>query len=131
MEIKWIDNVNPLPTEEPLIAAVSMDESHAVAGLLDDGFEHNVLLRKVLKTDENLDKYYRIILDADGADWTFVVPSDYKNISNKERRIKEFYNEGYKAIIHFLQEIGYPENVEIPKRYRRHLDYLTNEDYSE
>lgn len=130
MEIKWIDNINPLPTQEPLIAAISIDETHAVVGLLDDGFEHNVLLRKVLNSDKDLDKYFRIIFDTDGADWTFVVPTDYKNISNKEKRIKEFYNEGYKTIISFLQQIGYPEIVEIPKRYRRHLDYLTNKDYS-
>lgn len=78
MEIKWINNVNPLPTEEPLIVAIAMDETHAIAGLLDNGFEHNVLLRKVLGSDRDLDKYFRIIVDTDGADWTFVVPNDYK-----------------------------------------------------
>lgn len=69
MEIKWLDGINPLPTKEPLIAAISMDETHAVVGLLDDGFEHNVLLRKVLNSDKDLDKYFRIIFDTDGADW--------------------------------------------------------------
>lgn len=128
MEIKWLDGISSLPTKEPLIAAISMDETHAVIGLLDDGFEHNVLLRKVLNSDKDLDKYFRIIFDTDGADWTFVVPAEYKNISNKEERINEFYNDGYKTIICFLRQLGYPEVVEIPKRYRRHLEYLGNKD---
>lgn len=128
MEIKWLDGINPLPTKEPLIAAISMDETHAVVGLLDDGFEHNVLLRKVLNSDKDLDKYFRVIFDTDGADWTFVVPIGYKNISNKEERIKEFYNDGYKTIVCFLQQLGYPEVVEIPKRYWRHLECMGNKD---
>lgn len=129
MELKWIDNKNVLPTSEPLIAAVAVDGSHAILGLLDDGFEHNVMLRKVLNSDKDLDKYFRIIFDADGADWTFVCPNDYKNITNKEKRIEQFYKDGIDAIVEFLRQIGYPEIVEIPKRYRRHMNYLSNQDF--
>lgn len=129
MELKWIDNKNVLPTSEPLIAAVAVDGSHAILGLLDDGFEHNIMLRKVLNSDKDLDKYFRIICDADGADWTFVCPNDYKSITNKEKRIEQFYKDGIDAIVEFLRQIGYPKIVEIPKRYRRHMNYLSNQDF--
>ena len=124
-----IDNKNMLPTCEPLIAAISYDESRAIIGLLDEGVEHSVMLRKVLGTDKDIDKYYRIIFDTDGADWTFVCPVNYMDITNKEKRIERFYNDGYKTICKFLKEIGYPEIVEIPKRYRRHYNYLLNSDF--
>lgn len=128
MEIKWL-NGNQLPTSEPLMAAISHDENLAIVSLLDDGVEHSVLLRNVLGTDKDIDKYYRIIFDQDGADWTFVCPPDYKGITNKEKRIKEFYSEGYRVIRRFLKELNYPEVVEIPKRYRRHIDYLGNDTF--
>lgn len=126
MEIRWLNKID-LPTTEPLMAAISYDEKVALVSLLDDAVEHSVLLRKMLGTDEDIDKYYRIIFNQNGADWTFVYPSRYNGISDKEKRIKEFYDEGYKAICRFLKEMNYPEIVEIPKRYRRHLDYLTND----
>lgn len=126
MELKWIEENDVLPTTEPLIAAVAFDESHAVLGLLDDGFEHNILLRKVLGTDEDLDKYFRIVFDLDGADWIFVCPVAYKGITNKEKRITQFYHDGIDTIVKFLKQLGYPEVVEIPKRYRRHFNYMTD-----
>lgn len=127
MELIWM-NKNPLPTTEPLMAAISHDEKQAIVSLLDDGVEHSALLRSVIGTDKDIDKYYRIVFDQDGADWTFVCPSDYKGITNKEKRIKEFYSEGYKTICRFLRKIGYAEVVDIPKRYRRHFDYMGNSD---
>lgn len=45
-----------------------------------------------------LDRYFRIVVDQDGADWTFVCPVNYKNISNKEKRIMEFYKDGIAVI---------------------------------
>lgn len=129
MEMIWLNNENKLPTDEPLIAVIKHDEEHAIVALLDDGFEHSVLLRKVLGTDEDLDLYYRIIFNQEGADWTFVCPNDYKGITVKEKRIEEFYKEGYRTISRFLRQIQYPEVIEIPKRYRRHMDYITNGEY--
>ena len=76
------------------MAIIAFDESHALVSLLDDGFEHNILLRKMKGTDENLDKYYRIIFDEDGADWTFVCPNDYEKITDKSKRISLFYKNG-------------------------------------
>lgn len=60
----------------------------------------------------------QIIFDNEGADWTFVCPPDYKNITNKEKRITEFFNDGVDAITEFLKQIGYDVPINIPKRYR-------------
>ena len=79
--------------------------------------------------ENDLDKYFRIIFDNEGADWTFVCPPDYKGITDKEKRIKQFFNDGVDVISEFLKEIGYDVPIEIPKRYRRHIDYLSNMEY--
>lgn len=129
MEIKWLNDINVLPTSEPLLAAISHDESIAYVGLIDEGVEHHILLSKIKGNSNDLDKYYRIVFDNDGADWTFVCPNDYKGITNKEKRIETFYNEGYSSIRKFLVQIGYPDNIEIPKRYKRHFDYMTNDEF--
>lgn len=115
--------------DEPLMAVISHDASLAVVSLLDEGCEHHILLSKALDKHD-IDKYYRIIFDIDGADWTFVCPPDYKNITNKEKRITQFFNDGVDVITAFLKEIGYNDaQINIPKRYRRHMDYLNNSDY--
>lgn len=72
-----------------------------------------------------------IQIDQDGADWTFICPPGYMGITNKEHRMKRFYDEGYKTISEFLKEIGYPEVIEIPKRYRRYVNYLTNNNWEQ
>lgn len=111
--------------DEPLMAVIAHDGSHAVVSLLDEGFEHHILLSKALDRSD-IDKYFRIIFDDEGADWTFVCPPDYKGIVNKEKRITQFYNNGIDIITKFLKEIGYDEvPINTPKRYRRHINYLT------
>lgn len=129
MEIKWLNNNNCLPTDEPLMALIAVDGSLAYVSLLDDGFEHHILLSKMEGNDNNLDKFFRIIFDRSGADWTFVCPVDYRNMTNKEKRIKRFYDDGYYEIKNFLKEIGYNTEVNIPKRYSRHLNYMFNDDF--
>lgn len=114
--------------DEPLMAVIAHDGSHAVVSLLDEGCEHHILLAKALDK-YNIDEYFRIIFDTDGADWTFVCPPDYKNITNKEKRISQFFNDGCGVITEFLQAVGYDVPINIPKRYRRHMDYLKNSDY--
>ena len=113
---------------EPLMAVISHDGATAVVSHLDEGCEHHILLAKALNNYE-IDKYFRIIFDNEGADWTFVCPPEYKGIINKEKRISTFYNDGIDTITEFLNKIGYEVPINIPKRYRRHMDYLTNEDY--
>lgn len=116
-----------LHNNEPLMAVIAHDGSHAAVSLLDEGFEHHILLSKALNR-QDLDKYFRIIFDTDGADWTFVCPSDYKDITDKEKRIKQFFDDGIDKITEFLKEVGYESPINIPKRYRRHLDYIENLD---
>ena len=113
---------------EPLMAVIAHDGTRAVVSSLDEGCEHHILLAKALD-QYDIDRYFRIIFDNEGADWTFVCPPDYKGITNKERRIKQFFNDGVDAISAFLKEIGYDVPINIPKRYRRHMDYLKNEEY--
>lgn len=111
---------------EPLMAVIAHDGSHAVVSLLDEGCEHHILLAKALDRYD-IDKYFRIIFDDEGADWTFVCPPDYKGITNKEKRITQFYNNGVDVITRFLNEIGYGDvPINIPKRYRRHMNYMTD-----
>ncbi|MBQ8300947.1 MAG: hypothetical protein IJX57_03175 [Clostridia bacterium] len=114
---------------EPLMAVIAHDGSKAVVSLLDEGCEHHILLANALDKHD-IDKYFRIIFDNEGADWTFVCPPEYKGITNKEKRISQFFNDGIYIITAFLKEIGY-DNVEIniPRRYRRHMDYLRNSEY--
>ncbi len=113
---------------EPLMAVIAHDGTLAVVSLLDEGCEHHILLAKALDK-HNIDEYFRIIFDNEGADWTFVCPPDYKSITNKEHRITQFFNDGVDMITAFLKNIGYDVPINIPKRYRRHMDYLQNTEY--
>jgi len=113
---------------EPLMAVFAHDGSHAVVSLLDEGCEHHLLLANALN-QYNIDEYFRIIFDNEGADWIFVCPPEYKGVANKEERIKIFFSDGIDIITKFLKQIGYETEINIPKRYRRHLDYLGNSEF--
>ena len=123
MEIKIYsqENEDVLKSKEPKLALISYSEDTAIVGLLDEGVEHHILLEKAGFDSRDLDKYYRIIFDDETADWTFVCPVDYKGITDREKRIKSFYNDGFSAISRFLSEINYFCDINIPKRYRRCL----------
>lgn len=96
------------------MAVIAFDGSKAVVSLLDEGFEHHILLANALNSFD-IDKYFRIIFDNEAADWTFVCPANYKGITNKEKRIERFYADGIDAITEFLKEISYDVPIEIPK----------------
>ena len=113
-----------LGSSEPLMMLVSFDESTAIISHLDDAVEHHILLAKAGLNAADIDKYFRVIFDKDSADWTFVCPSNYKGISNKSKRLSEFYKNGCTAISSALAELGYFVDLKIPKRYRRHFDML-------
>lgn len=108
--------------DEPLLMLVKHDESEIIISCIDDSFEHLILLKKVGYSEREIDKYYRIVVNNDGADWTFVCPTDYLGITDRETRIKRFYNNGIETITKALKLIGYEVEINIPKRYRRHLD---------
>lgn len=113
--------------DEPLMAVISFDGSQAYVSHLDDGGEHHILLQKAGQPSTDIDKYFRIIFDQDGADWTFICPPDYKGITRKDKRIQSFYRDGIATISEFLSELGYLCDIKIPKRYKRHLNAMLGE----
>lgn len=115
---------NAREKDEPLMAVISFDGSKAYVCHIDDGVEHHILLIKVGYKGTEIDEFFRIIFDKDGADWTFICPPDYKNITYKSERIKQFYKDGISAISEFLADFGYLCDIKIPKRYSRHLNAM-------
>lgn len=116
-----------ISADEPLLAVISFDGKTAVVSHIDEAVEHHILLMKAGFKDTDIDKYFRIVLDKSGADWTFVCPPDYKNIAYKDKRIEAFYKDGFSVISDFLHSIGYLVGINIPKRYRRHLNVISDE----
>ncbi len=109
---------------EPILAVISFDGRQAYIGHIDECVEHHILLQKAGLPSGDIDKYFRIVFDRDGADWTFVCPPDYKGIADKQKRISAFYVDGFGVISAMLSELGYLVDIKIPKRYRRHFDML-------
>lgn len=118
-----------MSADEPLLILISFDGNTAIMSQIDDAVEHHILLMNTGYKDTDIDKFFRIVLDRSGADWTFVCPPDYKNIPFKDKRIGAFYKDGFSVISDFLHSIGYLVGINIPKRYRRHLNILSNETY--
>ena len=113
-----------MAADEPLLILISFDGKTAIMSQIDEAVEHHILLMDVGFKDTDIDKFFRIILDRSGADWTFVCPPDYKNIPYKDKRIEAFYKDGFSVISDFLHSIGYLVGINIPKRYSRLLNTL-------
>ncbi len=125
--IKYPDELefeNAVNTDEPLLVLVSYDGETVIASQIDEAVEHHILLRKVGFPDTDIDKYFRLVVDHEGADWTFVCPSDYSTVTRKEKRIEEYFKDGMRIIPEGLKAIGYDVPINIPKRYRRHFDIM-------
>lgn len=112
--------------KEPLLMMISFDGESVIVGSLDESVEHHVLLAKVGISSSEIDRYFRVVLDDYGADWTFVCPPDYKNIKDKTKRITEFYKDGFSVIANVLQEFGFLVGINIPKRYQRHIQAMND-----
>lgn len=112
--------------DEPLLAVMSFDGKTAIMNQIDEAMEHHILLMKSGYKDTDIDKFFMIVLDQSGADWTFICPPNYKNIPFKDKRIEAFYKDGFAVISDFLHSIGYIVGINIPKRYRRHLDAMND-----
>lgn len=125
MEIIKYDGFYPvdeaIKNNEPLLAVISFDGKKAVVSHIEEAVEHHILLMKTNHAGTAIDKYFRILFDKSGADWTFICPPDYKNISDRRRRIAAFYRDGNAAISELLSELGYFIDIKIPERYSRHL----------
>lgn len=116
-----------IKADEPLLVLISFDGKTAIMSQIDEAMEHHILLMNVGFRDTDIDKYFRIVLDKSGADWTFVCPPDYKEIAYKDKRIEAFYKDGFHVISDFLHSIGYLVGINIPKRYSRHLDIIDSD----
>lgn len=115
-----------IKSDDPLLMLISYDEENVIMANIDDSFEHIILLKSVGFHETDIDKYFRIIVNNDGADWTFVCPSGYKNISDKTRRIKTFFNDGIDVISKVLKSLGYDCDINIPQRYKRHFNMISD-----
>lgn len=118
---------NAVNADEPLLVLISFDGEEVIASQIDDAMEHTILLRLVKNSDKDIDKYFRLVVDHEGADWTFVCQPDYSSITRKEKRIEEFFKDGMRVIPKVLKAMGYDVPVSIPKRYRRHFNIMNGE----
>lgn len=118
-----------MAADEPLLVLISFNGETAIMSQIDEAMEHHILLMNAGFKDTDIDKFFRIVLDRSGADWTFICPPDYKGIPFKDKRIEAFYKDGFAVISNFLHSIGYLVGINIPKRYRRHLDVLSTDTY--
>lgn len=113
-----------IKNDDPILMLVSFDGTEVIISCIDDTVEHWVLLSQTGHDPSDIDKYFRVVVDKNGADWTFVCPPNYKGIPDKLRRLKAFYKDGFDTISDALLEIGYMVGINIPTRYRRHWDEL-------
>lgn len=131
MEIQKHPNVqdfdHAVKADEPIFVLISFDGEEVIASQIDDAMEHTILLRLAKNSDKDIDKYFRLVVDHEGADWTFVCPPDYSSITRKEKRIEEFFKDGMQIIPKALKAMGYDVPVSIPKRYRRHFNIMNGE----
>jgi hypothetical protein len=115
---------NSMQVDDPLLMLVSYDNNKIIISNIDDTVEHHILLKVTGHSELDIDKYFRVVVNSGGADWTFVCLSTYKNISDKTRRIECFYKDGILAIDNAIKAINYDCEINIPNRYRRHFDIL-------
>ena len=113
-----------MQADDPLLMLVSYDGSEVLLSNIDDAFEHLILLKKLGYKETEIDRFFRLVLNQEGADWTFVCPSNYKGISSKEKRIETFYEDGITQISIAIETVGYNVEIQIPQRYRRHFNML-------
>ena len=109
--------------KEPLLMLISFDGKTVIMSHIDEAVEHHILLSKAGFSDRDIDKYFRLVLDLESntADWTFVCPPDYKDIAYKDKRIAQFYKDGFSVISSVLSDMGFIMSINIPKRYQRHV----------
>ena len=110
--------------DDPLLVLISFDGEQVIVSQIDEAVEHHILLRLAGFPDTDIDKYFRLVVNREGADWTFVCPSTYNSVTRKEKQIEDFFKDGMRIIPNALKQLGYDVPVEIPKRYRRHFDMM-------
>lgn len=111
--------------DDPLLVLLSYDGKTGIVSNIDDAMEHVILLKKVGRKQTEIDSFFRLIVNRQGADWTFVCPADYQGIKDRTKRIEKFYTDGHKIIEQGLKQLGYKVSVTIPPRFRRHFNELS------
>lgn len=119
-----------ISSDDPLLVMVAQDHSKVLVANIDDVGEHIILLRIMGYSENDLDKYFRLVANSEGADWTFVCPSNYKGIRDKAKRIERFFRDGIDAGKKALQILGLNTEITIPPRYRRHMNFLAEDPQS-
>lgn len=110
--------------DEPMLAVISFDGKTAIVSPAAESGEHHILLAQNGFKTTDIDKFFRIVFDREGADWTFICPPDYKKLSyDEERRTGAFYKDGFTVISDLLQEMGYIVSIKIPRRYSIKFKY--------
>lgn len=129
LQIKYMPNEiaiqNARVVDDPLLMLISHEGNVVIIGNIDIYGEHLILLKIAGWEENHLDEFFRVIVNNEGADWTFVAPQNYKNISGREKRIETFYNDGIAVITNILKELKFNSEINIPKRYRRHLEIFS------
>ena len=120
--LRMIDN------DDPLLMLVSYDQKEILLSGIDTSYEHIILLKQLGYPEMDIDRFFRVVVSKSGADWTFVCPQNYKEIENRDRRIEVFYNDGHDILSKALKFIGYSVKIDIPTRYRRHINSLKDPD---
>lgn len=110
--------------DDPLLVLLSYDGKAGIVSNIDDAMEHVILLKKVGRKETEIDSFFRLVVNRQGADWTFVCPADYQGIKDRAKRIEKFYNVGHKIIEEGLRQLGYDVPIKIPPRFRRHFTEL-------
>ena len=58
--------------DDAFLAVISFDGKKAIMCQIDEAMEHHILLMKNGYKDTDIDKFFRIVFDKSGADWTFI-----------------------------------------------------------
>lgn len=129
MEITWYPDKQQVDAamrhDDPLLMLISFDGDRMIISNIDDSLEHHILLKQAGFNEGEIDNYFRIVVNRSGASWTYVCPRTYLNIPNRDMRLKKYFENGIDEISRALRRIGYDVPIDIPERYRRHFDALS------
>jgi hypothetical protein len=128
MDIKYYPDKSSVESaiknDDPLLVLVACSGEEIIVSNADDSMEHYILLKQAGHSEIDIDKYFRVVVNRSGADWTFVCPASYANIKDRYRRIEKYYEDGIDEISRALKFLNYDVPINIPTRYRRHFNEL-------
>ena len=126
MQVKYMPDEKSINearmADDPILILISHDGNLVIMGNIDHYGEHLLLLKNAGWDEKCLEEFFRVIATSSGADWTFVAPQGYKNITDRTKRIETFYNDGIEIITKVLQKLNFTPEINIPRRYQRHLE---------